>query len=86
MKFHDKTPVSILHLISGILPAEALIQMRVLSLFGMICGLPENILYKMAEMCLLTENDKWKSWFVYVFIFVRCMRILVGLKMSKRRS
>ena len=66
MKLHDNTLESYLHLMSGILCAQALIHMQVLGLFCMICRIPENILYKMAEISMLTKVKKSKSWFVYV--------------------
>ena len=66
MKLHDKTPPSFLHFASGTLPAEALVHLRALGLFGMICRLPGNILHRIAEKSLLMETSNSKSWFVYI--------------------
>ena len=52
--------------ICGSLPAEALLDIRILGLFGMICRLKTNIIHKIAEQCLLTESDDSGSWFVHV--------------------
>ena len=66
MKLYDKTPESLLLFAAGCLSLEALVHLRVLSLFGMICRLPMNILHRMADKVLSTENDKCGSWFVSV--------------------
>ena len=50
----------------GSLGATATVHTKQLSLFGMICRLPENILNKIAAHKLYTEPDNSSSWFVLI--------------------
>ena len=61
MKLPDKTPEQVVLLLGGSLPAEALLNLRQLSLFGMICHLTDNILHKIARQALMLEGDSSKS-------------------------
>ena len=45
LKLFDKTPHCFVFLTAGCLPAEVLLNLRILGLFGMICLLPDNIFY-----------------------------------------
>ena len=66
MKLLDKTPEEVVFFLAGSLPAVAHLQMKQLGLFCMIAHLPGNILNKMAERTLSTENDGSRSWFVQI--------------------
>ena len=57
MKLLDKTPEEVVFFLAGSLPAVAHLHMKQLGLFCMIAHLPGNILHKMAEHTLSTEND-----------------------------
>ena len=63
LKLHPKTPEPVVFLISGTMPAEATLHLKQLTLFGMICRLPENILHRIAKEALILSDDKDKSWF-----------------------
>ena len=63
LKLHPKTPEPVVFLLSGTMPAEATLHLKQLTLFGMICRLPDNILNKIAYEALLISDDKDKSWF-----------------------
>ena len=63
LKLHPKTPEPVVFLISGTMPAEATLHLKQLTLFGMICRLPENILHRIAQEALILSDDKDKSWF-----------------------
>ena len=62
LKLHPKTPEPFVFLISGTLPAEATLHLKQLSLFLMICRLPENILHAIARQELLSVGSA-KTWF-----------------------
>ena len=66
LKLHKKTPAPFIYLISGTMPAEATLHIKQLTLFGMICRLPDNILNKIARETLLTCKDSDKSWFALI--------------------
>ena len=55
------------YIISGALPAEAMIHKRILSLFGNITRLTENAIeYKLAKRQLEIKTFKSHSWFIVV--------------------
>ena len=66
LKLHEKTPDPVIYFMSGTFPAEATLHLKQLTLFGMICRLHGNILYKIAEESLLTCSDTDKSWFAQI--------------------
>ena len=49
LKLHNKTPEPFVFLISGTFPAAATLHIKQLSLFSMICRLPDNILNTVAD-------------------------------------
>ena len=61
-ELHPKTPKPFIFLISGTLPAKALLHRKQLSLFSMICRLPNNIMNRIACHYLLSLDCK-KTWF-----------------------
>ena len=88
LKLHEKTPESFILFAAGCLSAEALVHLRVLGLFGMICRLPLNILHRMADNVLSTENNQSGSWFVLVRTLCTMYHLpspllLLSLKLSK---
>ena len=62
LKLHPKTPEAFVFLISGSLPGEAILHLRQLSLFLMVCHLPDNILHSVAYQELLSPRSD-KTWF-----------------------
>ena len=81
LKLFDKTTHCFVFLTAGCLPAEALLALRILGLFGMICRLPDNILHKMAEQALLTEDDRSGSWFVQARLLCRKYQLHTAIKL-----
>ena len=65
-KLYDNTPPSFVFFMGGTLPAEAVLHQRQLSLFGMICRLPDNVLHTIAKNKLSWESFSSKSWFFHV--------------------
>ena len=65
-KLFDKTPESVVYFLAGSLPAEALLHLRQLSLFCMICLIPDNILNRIARYILITAKENSTSWFVSI--------------------
>ena len=63
MKLPIDVPEEAIYFLAGSLPFKAILHLRCLSLFGMICHLPENILFKIAEASLLTAAPSHRSWF-----------------------
>ena len=62
LKLHPKTPEPFVFLVSGSLPGEAILHLRQLSLFLMVCRLPGNILHAVALQELLSPTSE-KTWF-----------------------
>ena len=62
-RLHQKTPRCITFFLAGCLPGEALLHMRQLSLFSMICHLPEDPLHHHAKYVLSTLPPSCLSWF-----------------------
>ena len=62
LKLHPKTPEPFIFLISGTLPAKAILHKRQLSLFSMISRLPDNILNRVGRHLLLSKDSE-KTWF-----------------------
>ena len=63
MKLHDRTPDSAVYFLAGSLPCRALLHLRQLSLFVMICLLDQNILRNLAMSILIEAKPSAKSWF-----------------------
>ena len=63
LKLYSNTPDVVIFFVSGTLPGEAILHSRQLTIFGMICDLPGNILNTIAEKLLLAMGDKDTSWF-----------------------
>ena len=58
-----RTPQSVIYFLAGRLPGHALLHMRQLSNFGMICRLTNNILHNHANNIFSFKTISKKSWF-----------------------
>ena len=65
-RLHRNTPRSIVYFLAGSLPGEAQLHLRQLSLFSMICHLPEDPLHSHAKYCLTTLRPSSQSWFFQI--------------------
>ena len=65
-KLRDKTPHCVVMFLGGQLPGTALVHLRLLSLFGMICRLPGSFIYKIAVHQLSTAKTTSGSWFLQI--------------------
>ena len=66
LRLHQNTPRSVIYFLAGSLPGCALIHIRQLSIFGMICRLEENILHKHATNYFSSVTISPKSWFAQI--------------------
>ena len=62
-KLHKKTPESVVYFLGGCLPGEAVIHLRMLTLFGMVARLHDDPLKIHARNVLVTAKSSSKSWF-----------------------
>ena len=62
MKLHDRTPDSAVFFLAGTPPGSALLHLRQLSLFSMICNLDDNPLKSLARDMLIQAKPSAKSW------------------------
>ena len=62
-KLHSKTPRSVVFFLGGSLPAQALIHLRMLTLFGMVARLPGDPLHIHARNALISAKTSSRSWF-----------------------
>ena len=62
-RLHPRTPRSVIYFLAGSLPGIALIHLKQLSLFGMICRLPNSILHKHAINIFSSQTISPHSWF-----------------------
>ena len=65
-KLMDRTPNCVVAFLGGHLPGSAVLHMRQLSIFGMICRLPGTPLYQIAEYLLITAKSTSSSWFIQI--------------------
>ena len=66
LKLSISSPAPLVHFVSGTLPGTAILHLRQLSLFGMICHLPGDPLHHQAQHVLLTSSSVGNSWFIQV--------------------
>ena len=66
LRLHKKTPRCVTFFLAGSLPGTALIHLRQLSIFGMICRLQDNILHKHAINIFAARTYSPKSWFYQI--------------------
>ena len=62
-RLHNKTPRAVVLFMAGSLPGEAILHLRQLSLFSMICRLPADPLHVHARYVLTRLPRSCKSWF-----------------------
>ena len=62
-RLHNKTPRAVTLFMAGSLPGEAILHMRQLTLFAMICRLPGDPLHAHARYVLSCLPQAAKSWF-----------------------
>ena len=74
-KLPDRTPRCFVFLLAGCLPGEAVLHLKQLSLFMMICHLPQDPLNIHAKHVLLTSKPSANSWFQQI----RSLCLLYGL-------
>ena len=65
-KLYQRTPEPVVFFLAGSLPLPALLHIKQLTLFAMICRLPHNILHSVAEYILTCMPDSTKSWFLQI--------------------
>lgn len=66
LRLHKRTPQSFIYFLAGSLPGSALLHMRQLSLFGMICRMPSNILHDHATNIFTNVTNAKVSWFHHI--------------------
>ena len=66
LKLHPKTPEPVVFFLAGRLPGEALLHLKQLTLFDMICRLPGNILHDIAVQLLTTAKQSNRNWFANI--------------------
>ena len=71
-KLHDKTPRSLVLLMAGSLPGEAILHIKQLTLFSMICHLPSDPLHLHGKYVLLSSPPSARSWFQQILTL--CMK------------
>ena len=54
------------YFLGGTLPGQALLHIRQLTIFGMICRLQENSSHQVAMNVLSSETPQTKSWFDHI--------------------
>ena len=63
MKLREKTPDCAVYFLAGSLPGQAVLHLRQLSLFLMICHLKDDILHSLARSTLIKSKPSANSWF-----------------------
>ena len=66
MKLPEDCSDCAIFFLAGSLPSTAFLHLRILSLFGMICHLPGNLLHRIGLSALTLARPSAKSWFVMV--------------------
>ena len=62
-KLHQRTPSPFVYFMAGSLPGQAILHLKQLSLFSMICRLPEDPLNLHARYILVSAKPSTNSWF-----------------------
>ena len=63
LKLHSATPDPVVYFLAGVLPGEATLHQRQLTIFGMISRLPNNIIHRIALQKLTSAPQSEKNWF-----------------------
>ena len=62
LKLHSATPDPVVYFLAGVLPGEATLHQRQLTIFGMISRLPNNIIHRIALQKLTSAPQSEKNW------------------------
>ena len=65
-KLLPNTPQAVIFFLAGTLPGSALLHLRQLSIFGMICRLSNNVIHKHAVNIFSSATLSPKSWFLTI--------------------
>ena len=65
-KLMPRTPASVVYFLGGQLPATALLHIRQLTIFGMVCHQKNSILHKASEHQLVTSKHSNGSWIMQI--------------------
>ena len=65
-KLHSNTPDPVVFFLAGVLPGEATLHLKQLTIFGMISRLPNNILNRIAKEMLVCSPQSDKNWFAQI--------------------
>ena len=79
-KLRDKTPVCVVMFLGGHLPGKALLHLRLLSIFGMVCRLSGSVIHKIADYQLTTAKPASGSWFLHIREL--CLKYNLGSPLS----
>ena len=60
------SPACLVYFVAGSLPGTAIIHLRQLTLFGLVCRMKGDPLHQHAVQILLTSSPTTKSWFIQV--------------------
>ena len=66
LKLHSNTPDPVVFFLAGVLPGEATLHLKQLTIFGMISRLPNNILNRIAKEMLVCSPQSDKNWFAQI--------------------
>ena len=64
LKIHKNTPEPFVFLMSGSLPFPAILYLKQLRPFGMVCWLEDSILHRIGKYLLTISPDSSHSWFI----------------------
>ena len=65
-KLMPRTPASVVYFLGGQLPATALLHIRQLTIFGMVCHQTNSILHEASEHQLVTSKHSNGSWIMQI--------------------
>ena len=65
-RLHQNTPRAAVYFLAGSFPFEAILHSRQMSLFSMICNMPDDPLYHHAVYTLKEAKPSAKSWFFQI--------------------
>ena len=66
LKLHANTPDPVVFFLAGVLPGEATLHLKQLTIFGMITRLPDNILHRIAKQMLICSPQSETTWFAQI--------------------
>ena len=75
LRLHEGTPRSVVYFLAGSLPGTAVLHLRQLSVFGMVCRLPGSILHKHATDIFSFATYSTKSWFFQIRELCLCYNL-----------